>query len=81
MAHCYAMVKEVKQRTGGRTDILLTSDEHASYKPAIESAYAAEEQRPQQRSSKKAKRTMPKNLCYATVRKERSNACHVRRPC
>jgi hypothetical protein len=41
---CRKVVDEVKKRTGGRTDILITSDEHALYKPAIELAYAVETQ-------------------------------------
>lgn len=68
---CHQVVEEVKKRTGGRTDLLLTSDEHASYKPAIKSAYEKEDQSPKQRQRKKAKRRIPKDLCYATVRKTR----------
>lgn len=33
--HCRAIVEEVKARTGDRTDLLLTSDEHAPYESAI----------------------------------------------
>lgn len=68
---CHQVVAEVKKRTGGRTDILLTTDEYASYKPAIRSAYEEEDQQPEHHQRKKAKRSMPKDLCYATVRKTR----------
>jgi len=68
---CHQVVSEVKKRTGGRTDILLTSDEHASYKPAIKSAYEEEDHQPKYHQRRKAKRKMPKDLCYATVRKTR----------
>ena len=40
------MVDEVKKRTDGRTNILITSDEHAPYETAIEQAYAVETQQP-----------------------------------
>ena len=68
---CHQVVAEVKQRTGGRTDLLLTSDEHAPYKSAIKSAYVEEDQQPEHRHRKKTRRRMPKDLCYATVRKTR----------
>ena len=71
--NCHQVVAEVKKRTGGRTDILLTSDEHALYQPAIEAAYAVEDHQPQQRQRKASKRAMPKGLCYATVRKTRKH--------
>ena len=29
--HCLQVVEDVQKRTGGRTDLLLTSDEHAPY--------------------------------------------------
>ena len=32
---CLEVVEDVKEKTGGRTDILFTSDEHAPYKTAI----------------------------------------------
>jgi hypothetical protein len=54
------IVQEVKERTGGRTDILFTSDEHEPYKGAIERAYIDQE------TGK-----LPEKLVYATVKKER----------
>lgn len=68
---CRKVVEDVKKRTGGRTDLLLTSDEHASYKTAIKSVYAIEGDRPEHRQHKRTKRGMPKDLCYATVCKTR----------
>lgn len=69
--NCHKVVAEVKKRTGGRTDILLTSDEHASYKTAIEDVYSDKDKQPESRQTKKEKRVLPKDLCYATVRKTR----------
>lgn len=68
---CHQIVEDVKKRTGNRTDILFTSDEHAPYKTAISSLYGAEYQQPEHHQNKKAKRIMPKSLCYATVCKTR----------
>jgi hypothetical protein len=69
-----SLVDDTKARTGGRTDILLTSDEHSPYETAIEKAYAAEvpqPKRPGPGRPRRPKRVMPKDLCYATVRKTR----------
>ena len=64
-------MKEVKKRTGNRTDMLFTSDEHVPYKTAIRSVYACEDEEPENQQNKKTKRSMPKDLCYATVCKTR----------
>jgi hypothetical protein len=40
--NCEKVVQEVQKRTGGRTDIYFTSDEHAPYEGAIRKAYAQE---------------------------------------
>lgn len=72
--HCCQVVNEVKQRTGGRTDLLLTSDEYAPYQTAIARAYGEEVAQPKKPGPgrpPKPKREMPKDLCYATVRKTR----------
>ena len=53
---CDKVVAEVKKRTGNRTDLLLTSDEHASYKTAIEKAYSVEDHCPEHIEIKKIKR-------------------------
>ena len=68
---CHKVVEDVKKRTGNRTDILLTSDEHAPYKTAIKSVYSNETDQPEHHEKKKSKQSMPKNLCYATVCKTR----------
>lgn len=70
--NCYKIVADVKKRTGNRMDILLTSDEHAPYKTAIESIYAGGQAQPECRI-RKVKRSMPSSFCYATVRKTRQS--------
>ena len=72
--NCDKVVEDAKMRTGGRTDILVTTDEHSTYTSAIEKAYAVEV--PQRNSPGPGrppgpKREMPEDLCYATVRKTR----------
>jgi hypothetical protein len=32
---CQRLIQQVHDRTGGRTDVLVTSDEHASYETSI----------------------------------------------
>jgi hypothetical protein len=39
LENCQRIVQAVQQQTAGRTDLLLTSDEHAPYATAIEEAY------------------------------------------
>lgn len=78
--HCDKLVEDVKQRTGGRTDMLVTSDEHAPYKTAIEKSYAVEVPQPKRLGPgrpRKPKRVMPHALCYGTVRKTRKNGAVV----
>ena len=67
--NCRKVVNEVKKRTNGRTDILITSDKHAPYKTVIEEAYAIEEKQ----SDGSIEKVMPKELCYATVNKTRED--------
>lgn len=79
--NCEKLVEDVKQRTGGRADILLTSDEHAPYRTAIEKSYALDV--PQAKSPgpgrpPKPKRVMPETLCYGTVNKSRENGVVVK---
>jgi hypothetical protein len=72
--NCHRLVQQVKQQTAGRTDLLLTSDEHAPYATAIEDAYHTLEpvpKRPGPGRPPKPKRVMPTDLCYATVCKQR----------
>lgn len=71
---CERLVQQVHDRTGGRTDLLITSDEYAPYETAIRRVYGVEQPRPRRpgpgRPPKPVK-VLPANLCYATVRKRR----------
>jgi len=80
--NCQKLVDEVHRRTGGRTDLLYTSDEHAPYKAAIEKAYTVEvpqAKRPGPGRPPKPKQLLPGDLCYATVCKtrEKGHVVHV----
>jgi IS1 family transposase len=69
------IVGEVHDRTGGREDVLLTSDELPAYETAIDHVYGVpEEPQPTGRVGRPAiesKRRIPAELKYATVHKER----------
>jgi hypothetical protein len=71
---CGRLIRQVHDRTGGRTDLLITSDEHAPYQTSIHEAYGVERPRPRRpgpgRPPKPVK-VVPADLCYATVRKRR----------
>ena len=71
---CKRVLREVHDRTAGRTDLLFTSDEHAPYETAIKEVYGIERPRPKRpgpgRPPKPVK-VLPPDLCYATVRKRR----------
>jgi IS1 family transposase len=73
-ATCERLIHQVHDRTGGRTDLLITSDEHAPYETAIHEVYGVERPRPRHpgpgRPPKPVK-VIPADLCYATVRKRR----------
>ena len=72
--NCQTLVDDTKRRTRGRTDLLLTSDEHSPYTTAIEKAYAIEVPRPKKPGPGRPPdpdRVMPAGFCYATVRKTR----------
>ena len=72
--NCLKLVEDVKKRTGERTDILITSDEHAPYTSAIEQVYAQEVPQPKRPGPGRPpnpKKIMPVDLCYATVCKKR----------
>jgi hypothetical protein len=79
------VVQEVHDRTAGRTDLLLTSDEHAPYETAIREVYGIEQPRPRRpgpgRPPKPVK-VLPGDLCYATVgkRREKGRVVEVVRP-
>ena len=71
---CERLIRQVRDRTGGRVDVLLTSDEHAPYETAIREVYGVETPRPRSpgpgRPPKPVK-VVPPELCYATVQKGR----------
>jgi hypothetical protein len=71
---CERLIRQVHDRTGGRTDLLITSDEHAPYETSIHEVYGVEQPRPRRpgpgRPPKPVK-VVPPDLCYATVRKRR----------
>ena len=72
--NCLKLIEDVKKRTGGRTDIFHASDEHAPYTSAIEQVYARELPQPKRTGpdrKPKPKKAMPRDLCYAAVRKTR----------
>lgn len=72
--NCDKVVADVKQRTGGRSDILLTSDEHKPYVGAVQKTYGrdvAVPKRPGRGRPPKPRRVMPPELGYATVHKTR----------
>jgi len=71
---CREIVSEVKSRTGGRTDLLFTSDEHAPYKTAIKKVYGVETivlRKPGPGRPPKPQMILPEEVCYATVKKTR----------
>lgn len=78
-ATCERLIRQVRDRTGGRTDLLITSDEHAPYETSISTVYGVEQPRPKRpgpgRPPKPVK-VVPAELCYATVRKRREKG-HV----
>ena len=64
--NCQKLVDEVQRRTGGRTDIFYTSDEHAPYQAAIEKAYTVEvpqARRPGPGRPPKPQQLLPGDLC------------------
>lgn len=68
------LVTDVHKRTGGRTDILISTDQYAPYKTSIEKVYG-EKVIPKKKQCLgeppiKAKTVMPEELCYVTVCKE-----------
>jgi hypothetical protein len=71
---CKRLIQQVHDRTGGRTDLLITSDEHAPYETAIHKVYGVEQPQPKRPGPgrpPKPKKVIPPELCYATVRKRR----------
>ena len=71
---CERLIRQVRERTGGRTDLLITSDEHAPYETAIEEVYGIEQPQPRRPGPGRPpmpKKVLPPDLCHATVRKGR----------
>jgi hypothetical protein len=65
-------VREAYDRTEGRSDVLLTSDEYPAYETAIDHVYGVPElPKPPGRRSVLPARQPPPDLRYATVHKER----------
>jgi IS1 family transposase len=76
---CQRLIRQVRDRTGGRTDVLLTSDEHAPYETAIRAVYGVETPRPRRPGPGRPPnpvKVVPAGLCDATVRKRREKG-HV----
>src|SRR3954454_19415460 len=74
-ATCQRLIRQVHDRTGGRVDVLLTSDEHASYETAIREVYGVATPRPRRPGPggpPRPVKVVPPELCYATVRKRRA---------
>lgn len=72
--NCEKVVKEVQERTGGKTDLLFTSDEHAPYESAIKKVYGEEKPKPKKPGPGRPPKpviVIPQDICYATVRKTR----------
>jgi IS1 family transposase len=71
---CERLIQQVHDRTAGRTDLLITSDEHAPYETSIRAVYGVEKPRPRRPGPGRSPRlgkVVPPDLCYATVRKRR----------
>ncbi len=68
-----AIVGEVKQRLGGETPDLMTSDEYPAYEAAIERAFGEPTPPPREpgRPRIEPERRLPEGLTYATVHKHR----------
>jgi hypothetical protein len=47
---CLELVKDVKKRTEGRTNLLFTSDEHGGYKKALEKVYGKRKRKSRKRN-------------------------------
>jgi hypothetical protein len=71
---CERLIRQVHDRTGGRTDLLITSDEHAPYETAIHAVDGVEPPRPKRPGPGRPPKpvtVVPPELCDATVRKRR----------
>ena len=71
---CEQLIRQVQDRTAGRIDLLITSDEHAPYETSIHKVYGVEQPQPRRPGPgrpRKPVKVVPADLCYATVRKKR----------
>ena len=71
---CKRLIRQVHDRTGGRADVLLSSDEHAPYETAIHELHGVATPRPKHPGPGRAPKPVQvvlAELCYATVRKRR----------
>ncbi len=74
-ATCERLIRPVHDRTGGRTDLWITSDEHAPDETAIHEAYGVEQPRPRRPGPGRPPKpvtVVPPTRCDATVRKRRA---------
>jgi IS1 family transposase len=74
LENCEALIADVKRRTGHKSNMFFTSDEHAPYTTAIAKQYSTEVKQELKSSPSrppKPTRRLPSDLCYATVRKKR----------
>ena len=72
----HRLVKDFRERTGGRLMSLMTSDEYPAYRAAILEAYGVEKAFPRTGRPgrpRKPVKVRPKGLKYATVHKERKD--------
>src|SRR5205085_8401317 len=72
----HQLVKDFRERTGGRLMNLMTSDEYPAYREAIFAAYAITQEQPRTGRPgrpRNPKKILPQKLKYATVHKEREN--------
>jgi len=77
----HALVRDFRRRTGGRVMRLMTSDEYPVYEEAIRDAYGTRVTPP--RTGRRGRprnpyTTVPPELTYATVHKEKENSRVVR---
>ena len=71
---CKPLIQQVHDRTAGRTEVLITSDEPAPYETAIREVYGIEQPQPKRPGPgrpPKPKKVLPPDPCDATVRKRR----------
>lgn len=78
--NCKKLVEDVKNRTSGRIDILISSDNYAIYESVIEEVYSStvsQVHSPEGVSELKTKIVMPDELGYVVVSKRREKGSVV----